>query len=297
MKNIKLFLALLISLAITACGGGGGSGPTSLKTPLNIDLTNMRAITATAIKTASGTTFEFFNPDTFATVIYAAKITGGDYSTQCDNFTGTLAVTINSTPNTIVYTDCTLAGKKFNGSVLLNNPTLDNINDVLISTITFNNLTVTMGLNTVTLSGGYKLTANGLKTTFPRSFRANGVGAELTITSGTGQTEVISSFDFITNILTLFTTTYTSDFTLASSSLGGSFRHLSKVAFPFEKNSAIASPYPFTGDADIFGANPTQLRVSVKGNSIALPDLIQVDLSTDGIQFFTTPYKWAELYP
>jgi hypothetical protein len=237
-----------------------------------------------------------FNPDNFTTPIYDALNLGGYKISSCTT-SGTEEVNISTTTGTgtIVYTNCINPGKTFHGTVHLTNPSLNNSLTLLTTSVTFSNLNVTTSLGTFTLSGGYNLTATN-PNSFTPSFRANGIGAELTIKNGSGQTEIISDFDFTYNFVTSTTTTYASDFTLASSKLGGSFRHLYSVAIPYEKNSGTTSPFPYSGDAIIQGLNPTKLKVSVVGNGIIRQDLIQVDRSNDGINYPDLgDYTWALL--
>lgn len=297
MKNIKFVLALFASVVVTACGGGGSSGLSSSNIPLYIGSNNMQAITATAIKTASGTTFDLFNPDNFATDIYDALLAGAVINTPCANNGSNVAVDLTTNTGTMVYSNCVIAGNTFNGTVYLHNSTLDTNTDTLSSSLTFNSLTVNTGSGFVTLTGGYNLTATGLGTTYPFTFGANGI--TLTLTSNSGGTEVISNFDFVTNVATALTSTYKSDFNLASSILDGSFSHQSDASLPYEINSATISPYPYSGDAVILGANQTQLRVSVIGNGNIGLDQIQVDRSIDGGNnyLFAVDYTWAQLYP
>lgn len=293
MKNIKLVLALLVSLAVTACGGGGSdSGLGSSNIPLVINSNNEQAVTATALRVASGSTFELFNPDNFATAIYDAL--GAGYSNKpCDGNIGTEVVDITGT-GTMVYTNCTFSGKTFDGTVYLSGITLNINSDTLSSTLLFNNLTVTTNLNSAKLTGDYDLTASGLGTTYPFIFTANGIGgAKLTLTKNSGQTEVITDFNFVTHVNSQFTATYASDFILTSSSLGGSFRHLHNPAFLYETNSATLNPHPFSGEAHITGQTPTQLYITVTGNGSINRDEVIVDRSING-STFTTYYMWAD---
>jgi hypothetical protein len=297
MKNIKLILALLVSLVVTACGGGGDPGVGSTNTPLYIDANNRQAVAATAIRTASGSTFELFNPENFSTTIYDA-FQLGNITPQCNNNGEVASINTITRAGTIVYTNCTFLGKTFNGTVYLSNVSVSINPDILLATLTFNNFNITSSSGTTTLTGDYDMTATGLNTTYPLSFRANGNGAKLTLTKS-GQSDVISNFNFFTLAASSFTTTYTSNFTLASSSLGGLITHQNITGSPYEKSSPNLRPS--LGGAYVVGQYPTELRITVLSNENTPPLLnqVRVERSIDGGSSFPffTDYGWSDFLP
>jgi hypothetical protein len=297
MKNIKVILALLVSLVVTACGGGGGdSGVGSANTPMYIDANNRQAVAATAIRTASGSTFELFNPDNFATTIYD-ELQLGNITPQCNNNGEVASINTITRAGTIVYTNCTFLGKTFNGTVYLSNVSVSISPDILLATLTFNNFNITNISGTTTLTGDYDMTATGLNTSYPLSFRANGNGASLALTKN-GQTDVITNFNFFTLAASSLTTTYSSNFTLASSSLGGLITHQNIAGSPYEKSSRNLRPS--LGAAYVVGQYPTELRVTVLSNENTPPLLnqVKVERSIDGgSSFLVTDYGWSDFLP
>lgn len=297
MKNIKLVLALLVSLGVSACGGGGGNGLGSANTPLYIDANNRQTVAATAIRIATGSTFELFNPENFATTIYDA-FQLGNITSQCSNNGEVASVDTLTRTGTIDYTNCTFFGKTFNGTVHLSNISVNLNPDILLATLTFNNFSITTSSGTTTLTGDYDMTATGLNTSYPLSFRAKSNGARLALTKN-GQTDVITNFNFFALAVSSFTTTYTSDFTLASSSLGGLITHQNIIGSPYEKNSPNLRPS--LGAAYVVGQYPTELRITVLSNENTLPLLnqVRVDRSIDGGNTFPvfTEYGWSDLLP
>ncbi len=307
MRNIKLVLALLVSLGVAACGGGGDSGVGNSRTPLYIDSTNVQSATSTAVKTAIGTTFEVFNPSNFATDIYDALSPLVAKNIPCTNNGGNVAADLTTPTGTLIYSNCVISattGKTLNGTVYVYNALLDTNIDRVTATLSFNNLKITLG-GTTNLTGSYDLTADGLNNNiFIPKYRAketilpNNIFPEkLILTNSAGQQEALSNFNFHVDVISNSTTTYTSNFNLASDSLGGSITHQNIAGFPYEKSSPNLKPN--LGKAYIFGQNPTELRVTVFGNENSLPvaSQVKVDRSIDsGFSYsFTSDYSWSQL--
>jgi hypothetical protein len=303
MKNFKLVLALLVSLGVAACGGGGDSSVSSSNVPLYIDSTNVQTVAATAIRTASGSTFELFNPDNFATEIYDALFYNAPRTIPCISGNGSIDLT--STTGIITYNNCVISTtpvKTLNGSVHVYNSSLDSLTGGVLATLSFNSLSVSNGSVTRTLNGNYDLTADGENTPTPK-LRAkettfpNGFPEKLILTNNAGQQEILSSFNFYVDVISNSTTTYTSKFKLASDDLGGSITHQSALGFPYERSSPNAKPG--LGKAYVFGQNPTELGITVFGNENSLPQAsqVQVDRSIDnGFWYpFTSYYPWSQL--
>lgn len=306
MKNIKLILVLLASIVASACGGGGGTGVGSPNAPLYIDSANMQAVTAAAMKTASGTNFESFNPENFATDIYDALSPLVAKNIPCTNNGGNVAADLTNPTGTMVYSNCVISaasGKILNGTVYVYNALLDTNIDRVTATLNFNNLQVTVGSVTTTLTGSYDLMADGLGNLFTPKFRAkettfpNSFPEKLVLTNNAGQQEVLSNFNFYVDVISNSTTTYSSDFKLASDSLGGSIVHQSIAGFPYEKSSP--NKKPGLGRVLVLGQNPTELRITVQGheNSTPLPSQVKVERSIDGgfSYPFTNYYPWSQL--
>ena len=306
MKNTKLILALLTSLVVTACGGSGDSDVGSTNTPLYFDASNDQAVSATAIRTASGTTFEIFNPDNFATDVYDALFPLVVKNIPCINSGGNIAADLTTPTGTMVYSNCVISatsGKILNGTAYVHNALLDTNIDRVTATISFNNLKITIGGITTNLTGSYDLTADGLNNTFTPKFSAretpfpNGFPVKLIITNTSGQQEVLSNFNFYVDVISNSTTTYTSDFKLASDSLGGLITHQSIAGFPYEKSSPNLRPS--LGKTYILGQTPTELRITVFGNENSPPaaSQVKVDRSVDsGFSYsFTNYYSWSQL--
>jgi hypothetical protein len=303
MKNIKLISALLLGLVVAGCGGGN-PGVSSANIPLYIDSTNVQAATATAIKIASGQTFEVFNPDNFATDIYDA-LTASQVP-ACINGAGNITIDLTTSTGTMVYNNCDIAAtplKTLHGTVYIYNASFNQNTDKIVATLAFNNLKVTISGVTTTLSGSYDLTADGLKFSFSPKFGAkestllSGFPERLVLTNNAGQQEILSAFNFNVSVVSSSTTTYTSDFKLSSDKLGGSLTHFSIAGSPYEKS--FPNLKPGLGRADILGQSPTELRIMVQGHENSLPAATQVKVDRSIDNGFTYPfisyYAWSDL--
>lgn len=298
MKNIKLILVILLSIAASACGGGGG-GSTTLSVALPITTVNAPAITAAALKVATGSTFDIVNPTNYAiAIIDAINSTIPTTSPLC-TVPASMVTNINTAAQTgtITFTNClTRYGKTINGTVLLSHilPT-NGTPDTLFSTITFNLIVTATGYPNITLTGGYNLNAweMNLLTQPIINVIATATGGSLTFTSN-GQTEVISGIDFRNDIFSGSSITDSHGFTFSSSNLGGAFTY-TQGTLPFSTTN-FGSLYPHSGRAVITGANLTQLRVDVLGDEFALTQ-VAVDLIANGFTTTLAPYTWAQLDP
>ncbi len=292
MKTIKLVLLALLSITVSACGGGGGnnlgiSAPTAPIIINTTDATQIKNITAAALSTAMGSTFDAFNPTNLSNVIINSFNTGVT-NTSCAVGSMDITIDVFFGTGTIKYNDCLDSfGNTFNGTVSLANMVFSqNPNpDSFSASVTFNDITVT-GPSTVTLSGGYEINATGLNFP-PKIISATGTNAHLKLISN-GQANEIYDFNFYSEISPGFLTTDTHIFTLASSALGGSILYATSNLIPFETFSA--STHPSTGEATIMGGDPSQLLLSASLTQV------QVSTSTTGGTFVPfTAYTWAEL--
>lgn len=293
MKHIKLILVTLLGIAASACGGGGGS--TTLSVTLPITTGNAQAITAAALKVATGSTFDIFNPTNYAIAIIDELNLTPNTSPLCIDPT---SMVTNTQIDTITFTNCTTRyGKTINGTVLLSHiSAIYNTNtpnpDTLSATVTFNlDITPTAAPSIITkLTGGYNLNAweMNLLTLLPiTNVIATATGGSLTFTSN-GQTEVISGIDFRNDIFSGSSITNPNSFTFSSSNLGGAFTY-TQGTLPF--STTFGSLYPHSGGAVITGANLTRLGVDVA------PTQVTVDLIANGNTTTLAPYTWTQLGP
>ncbi|NOU01022.1 MAG: hypothetical protein HOO95_05545 [Gallionella sp.] len=301
MKNIKLVLALLVSLVVSACGGGGGGndlGSSAPTTPLNISATNQLDITRAALNyTIAGSAIDVFSTNDLLDVLNNTPCvntaTGG-------NIIFTPATLTNFTSGTIIFFDCTLAsGRTFNGRLTFNNLTTAPSNnftnpDSLSIRFGFDSLTVTKARQ-ITLLGDYVLSINGLNTFTVTTTITSPTGTSLKLNSNISET--LSNFSFVSRVTNPgISATENNSFTLASSVLGGQI--ICKTTTPFTTDISLNRSFPSTGVAIITSTlNLNQLQIDVLGDEINTVNPVQVKLDTGNGFGSPTPYTWSALFP
>jgi|CXWL01.1.fsa_nt_gi hypothetical protein len=301
MKNIKLILALLVSLAVTACGGGGGDGglgnsvPT---TPLLItsDATQLQKITTAALNTTSGSAINIFSPSDFLDALNAIN-------PSCANGGTVEHFASGSASGTIDFFDCSYTvGKSLRGTVSYSFLTTTPLNnffnpDDLSAKLNFN-LTVTRtGFPITTLVGDYNLGVTGLNSSTTTKTSSSSAGASLKVSNNL--TEVISNFSF--QNVSLFSSSESGNnyFTLASSYLGGVINY--DTITPFVTNTTLSHRFPSTGSALITStASSSELLVTIMGDEYSpSPNQIKIEFRTSPSSIYNPPvfYAWTYLFP
>lgn len=302
MKNIKLVLAVLVSVVLTACGGGGGSGlgnsvPT---TPLLItsDTIQMQKITTAALNTTSGSAINLFSPSDFLDALNAI-------STPCANSANGGSVNhfpSSATTGTINFFDCSyVAGKTLRGSVTYSNlstPSGNIFNPDSLSANLNLNLTVTRtGFPITTLVGDYNLGVTGLNGFTITKNSTSPTGASLKVSNNL--TELISSFTFQNVLLVSSSVSDNNYFTLASSYLGGIINY--DTITPFVTNTALSHRFPSTGSALITSAaSSSELLVTIMGDErYSSTNQIKVEFRASPGSSYNPPvfFAWAYLFP
>ncbi len=288
MKNIKFVLALLVSLVVTACGGGGdaGLGNSAPSTPLDITAKNALTVTAATLNTMSGSTVSAFTPDDFLKALN---------NVPCLNIGGSVNYfPSTATSGTLRFSNCGfVANKSYNGTVAFSNLSANpNISSPTDASVTMSfDLTVNRnGFSPLYLLGDFHLSATGL---FP---------APTTITTTTGTSlklssniiEVISNFAFVNELDSIYSKD-TNIFSLASSLLGGKIS--CQTTTPFVTNIASSRRFPYTGVAIVTGAfNSNKLRITILGDETST-NQVQVELDTGLGYGSPVNYTWAQLFP
>jgi hypothetical protein len=303
MKNIKVILALLVSLVVAACGGGGGDsglGSSVPTTPLLItsDAIQMQKITTAALNTTSGSAINMFSPSDFLDALNAI-------STPCANSANGGSVnhfSSSATTGTINFFDCSyVAGKSFRGSVTYNNlstPSGNIFNPDSLSANLNLNLTVTRtGFPITTLVGDYNLDVTGLNGFTTTKTSNSPTGASLKVSNNL--TELVSSFSFQNVLLASSSETDNNYFTLASSYLGGIINY--DTVTPLVTNIALNHKFPSTGSALITStASSSELLVTIVGDEYNSPNSqIKVEFRTSTGSIYNPPvfYAWTDLFP
>lgn len=295
MKTIKLALVLLFSAIISACGGGGdsGLGNSAPTTPLDITVTNHKAITVAALNYAiSGSAMGAFSTSDFLKALNETLCAGGG------NLIFTPNSFLNFTAGTLTFFNCSdAAGKNFNGTVTFSNFTTSPANtlsnpDTVSARLNFDSLIVTQ-TSPITLLGEYSLNAAGLNTLSATTTMISPVGTSLKLNSNI--TETISNFNMSNVLNTGINASDNNDFTLASSSLGGQVSGDTTTPFVISSNKI----FPNSGVLIITSTlNSNQLRVTALGDETASSQ-VKVELSTNGGSIYNAPvlYTWADLFP
>jgi hypothetical protein len=302
MKNINLFLAILISLVVTACGGGGGNnlGSSAPTTPLNISATNQLDITRAALNYAiAGSPIDVFTTKDLLDVLSNTPCTN---SAAGGNMLFIPTTLTNFTSGTISFFNCTLAsGRNFNGrlsfSSLTTTPPSNPINlinpDSISIRLGLDSLTVTK-TRPITLLGDYNLNIAGLNTYLVTTTITSPVGTSLRVSSSI--TETISNLNNSNALNFGISSTDNNSFTLASSVLGGQISCTTST--PFFTNIGLGKIFPYPGVLIITSTlNSNQLRITASGDFPS--SLVQVELSTNGGGAYNpqVTYTWAELFP
>lgn len=309
MKIIPSLFMAAISVLVTSCGGGGSS---SVGIAPNIDLqfnpSNMKAVTATALKATVGSTYDYFNPAWLANTI-ANALDNGTTSKNCVNG-GTIDF-INLDPlnsldsGSVVYNNCvglpdlpsvpnlpkltSTTNKTFNGTLYLSNLSVPGPKaaDSMSTTVHFNNLKITGTGIDVSLSGGYNHLSLLNTPTGITTEALSGAITNLVITSG-GKADVLSGFGFQTTSFVGSTSNNPHSLRFASTALGGAFDYATQN--PFMTTST--SRYPNAGIV-ILSAGISKLRITIQSDEKTLVDNVKAELDS-GIGYGTPVYyTWA----
>lgn len=332
MKAKYIGIVLLTGVILAGCGGGSSStpGPVPLAT-IKIDSTNSSTVTAAAFASASlkvnsisplgVQTTTTSSDDRILNSINdfamkkiaehqnsAMSVIGATGSAACDSLnpstSGTMSYTSDGTgPSNSTYVTITFTNCKFSAS---SSTTINGTFSVTSYSITTNSQTATVSINltvtttgssTIKYVGGYTLSATGVGTTTRVDTLT---GSSLVFSVGT-LNEVLSNFSFSSSYDDLsLSPTYsdTVNYTISSDFTGGSFTFT--TIKPIVRT--YGELYPHSGQAVIYGANSSALRVTILSTSTghtagtATGQLSLETSSDNGSNWTSLPTKmWSEL--
>lgn len=302
----KFTISILLSFGLAACGGGSsetvGPPPTSTSA-VAINATNAPTVASTAIQnpanvmagsslsgsplavnTLSPRMLSRFaldaKPQTLR-LLSAPRVSPALVETTNCLISGskTIDAATDGTSIAITFNNCSdTTGQVVNGSMSLTNIVISATSFSATSSI---DLTITTtGYPTVSFVGTYNFATTDTATESTLSL----TGSSYSITVGSNVT-TLSNFSF-TETYTLATDLYssTSNYTLASTELGGSVTVT--TIDPIQQYGSRL--YPFAGQYTVTGANNSKIRVTILGDETHAGDDILIELDENGDNTYET---------
>jgi len=328
MVNYKMFgrnraiahgaAALLVAITAVACGGdGGGDGRPSLSaptTPISINAANADAIAAAAVAAAAGQTLTGaadmaigvkveadgssaqqvvgrITSQTLRRVVAAnsaPSVTGAVQSEPC-LVSGTVTFSGSETSFSVVFAQCSDSeGEVANGRIEVAN--VSSTGDQYAgsaSASVWMDLSVTTSGATTRIVGDFTAEASWTSTSESSRLHGNSLGYTDGVT-----TEVLSNFDMSVSIDASLASA-SSDFTLASTALGGAVNVDTQTAI----QGYAYGEHPFAGVVVVSGSGGTKVRVTILGDETEAAPHVRVEVDADGNGTFETTYElsWSEL--
>jgi hypothetical protein len=311
--------ALLVAITLLACGGdgGGGDGRPSLSaptTPISINAANADAIAAAAVAAAAGQTLTGaadmaigakveadgssaqqvvgrITSQTLRRVVAAnsaPSVTGAVQSEPC-LVSGTVTFSGSETSFSAVFAQCSDSeGEVANGRIEVTNvsSTGDQYAGSASATV-WMDLSLTTSGATTRIVGDFTAEASWTSTTESSRLHGNSLGYTDGVT-----TEVLSNFDMSVSIDTSLASA-SSDFTLASTALGGAVTVDTQTAI----QGYTYGEHPYAGVVVVSGSGGTKVRVTILGDETEAAPHVRVEVDADGNGTFETTYElsWSEL--
>ena len=317
-------ITALLAVGLVACGGGGSSAPAAPTpvaptTPIAVTTTNAPAVAATAISgvtnvslssgslIAADTTVATVPPRTLGRISVAAAKRAQEFLSGPQGVTGVVqttncavsgSVTINAADNgtsvSITFNNCSdYAGEVMNGTLSISNIT-DN-GSQFTGTFSINLTFTASGYPTVRIVGGYSIsmsyTVDGLDNI--ATYTATFAGTSFSVIEGSNVT-TLSSFSFSESyVASTGLYTFTANYTLAATEIGGSVTVETTV--PFQQYGY--RNYPFAGQLVATGTGNSKVRVTILGDETHALEDVQIEVDADGINGYemTILKDWNEL--
>jgi hypothetical protein len=320
---LRRALTLLVSFAVAACGGGGEGRETPPRlsapsAPVSVTGPNSEAVTAIAVEAAIGMmgssalqqvplgvavegdappathVVSRITSQTLRRVVAARSapsVTGAVQSEPC-YVSGSITISGSETSGRITFNQCSdTEGLVINGwfSMTDFSATGDEYTGSVSVTV-WMDLSVTASGMTMRTAGDYVVRASWT----PTSDTVQMSGGSLGYTDGI-TTVVLLNFTLSESTdWSYFLVTSSSDFTLASTELGGAVTVHTVTPFVTD----FSCVYPHEGVIVVTGAGGTKVRITVYGNEYYLASAqltIEVDANGDGFYETLTPLDWADL--
>jgi hypothetical protein len=313
-RAMQLAVAVLFSIGLVACGGDGEGGLSAPTAPISLDEENGAAVAAAALSASPGgfasSSTEFMgvdaqvdsSPTTHSVARIAARnlrraaegmkaeqcVTGASVTfTEACYYSGSVTLSGSETSFTLTFKNCSdEPGETLHGYIRASNyvETGDEVAGSMSATVALD-LRVTDSGGTVRVVANFTMTNSWTSTTSTIQM----TGSTLGYTDGVN-TEILSNFDISeTKDDSTSTITWSSDFTFASTVLGGSVTV--DTTTPFE--ASLYGAHPYAGQLVITGANDTKLRLTVDPDPPEV--LLELDADGDGTFELQLDLTWAEL--
>jgi len=306
-RKYSLLCTVILSLGLSACGGGGSSGGSTAQVAVTITPTNTTQVAGAAIDSAlGGSSLPIGLQTTVSTSGQALATTGktlaqigqraaqlamsggqsiasGLTATQSCTLSGTASSIIGTSSGTVTYINCSyVAGETLNGTISISN---------VVSTASLVSMDMAYSLTITTASPANTSTASGdMRIAMDNAFNLTMSGSNLSMSNTNAALGNFSlqnysmSFDSAGNFTSLTYTFY-------SSVIGGTA--VFTMTTPFTYGAGI---FPSAGAATVTGAGGSRLRITVLGDeNAAVGSQVKLELSSDGGATYGTPtyVTWA----